>query len=193
MSVYKVRNMIVLAGASASGKTEAAKLLASKYGITKVITTTTRPMRVNEVNGKDYFFVDKETFLKMIKEDRFVEYTEYNGYLYGSTKDQIASDKCVVIDPAGLRAYIGLHDPNIITFFLDSSEETRYKRMIERGDKIENIKSRIEHDKKAFIKETLPVVDYHINTEMFNVEEVADLINKVYKEAIYKRKINKKK
>lgn len=193
MPVYKVRNMIVLAGASASGKTEAAKLLASKYGITKVITTTTRPMRVNEVNGKDYFFVDKDTFLKMIKEGRFVEYTEYNGHLYGSTKDQISSDKCVVIDPAGLRAYIGLHDPNIITFFLDSSEETRYKRMIERGDKIENVKSRIEHDKKAFVKEALPVVDYHINTEMFNVEEVADLINKVYKEAIYKRKLNKKK
>ena len=185
--------MIVLAGASASGKTEAAKLLASKYGITKVITTTTRPMRVGEVNGRDYFFVDKATFLKMIEEGRFVEYTEYNGYLYGSTKDQIASDKCVVIDPAGLRAYIGLHDPNIITFFLDSSEETRFKRMLERGDPLENAKSRIEHDKKAFIEETLPVVDYHINTEIFNVEEVADLINRVYKEALFKKKRNKKK
>lgn len=183
--------MIVLAGASASGKTEAAKLLASKYGITKVITTTTRPMRKGEVNGRDYFFVDKETFLKMIEEGRFVEYTEYNGYLYGSTKDQIASDKCVVIDPAGLRAYIGLNDPTIITFFLDSSEETRFKRMLERGDLLENAKSRIEHDKKAFVEESLPVVDYHINTEIFNVEEVADLINKVYKEAIYKKKKNK--
>lgn len=183
--------MIVLAGASASGKTEAAKLLASKYGITKVITTTTRPMRKGEVNGKDYFFVDKKTFLEMIKDNKFVEYTEYNGYLYGSTKDQISSDKCVVIDPAGLRAYIALKDPNIITFFLDSSEETRYKRMLERGDKMENVISRIEHDKKAFVEESLPVVDYHINTELFNVEEVADLINRVYKEQIRKRNKNK--
>ena len=186
-------NMIVLAGASASGKTEAAKLLASKYGITKVITTTTRPMRTGEVNGRDYFFVDRNTFQKMIEEGRFVEYTEYNGNLYGSTKDQIASDKCVVIDPAGLKAYIGLNDPSVITFFLDSSEETRYKRMLERGDSIENVKSRIEHDKKAFVKENLPVVDYHINTEIFNVEEVADLINRVYKESLFKRKRNKKK
>ena len=75
-------NMIVLAGASASGKTEAAKLLASKYGITKVITTTTRAMRNGEVNGRDYFFVDRDTFKKMIEEGRFVEYTEYNGNLY---------------------------------------------------------------------------------------------------------------
>ena len=184
--------MIVLAGASASGKTEAAKVLASKYGITKVITTTTRPMRVNEINGRDYFFVSEEQFKKMIEEDKFVEYTKYNGHFYGSTKDQIASDKCVVIDPAGLRAYIALKDPNIITFFLDSTEETRYRRMLERGDPIENAKSRIEHDKKAFVTELLPVVDYHINTEIFNVEEVADLIYKVYKEYLLKKNKNKK-
>ena len=183
--------MIVLAGASASGKTEAAKRLASKYGITKVITTTTRPMRNGEVNGRDYFFVTREQFEKMIEEDRFVEYTNYNGNLYGSTKDQIASDKCVVIDPAGLKAYIALGDKNIITFFLDSSEETRYKRMIERGDSIENVKNRIAHDKLAFVEELLPVVDYHINTEIFNVDEVADLIYKVYKESLLKKKKNK--
>ena len=48
--------MIVLSGASASGKTEAAKMLMVKYGIQKAITTTTRSMRVHEVNGKDYWF-----------------------------------------------------------------------------------------------------------------------------------------
>ena len=183
--------MIVLAGASASGKTEAAKMLASKYGITKVITTTTRPMRTGEVNGRDYFFVSEEKFKQMIQEGRFVEYTNYNGYFYGSTKDQIASNKCVVIDPAGLKAYIGLNDGSIITFFLDSSDETRRRRMLERGDKPENVISRMEHDKKAFIPELLPVVDYHINTEISNVEEVADLIYKVYKEEMLKREKNK--
>ena len=40
--------MIVLVGPSASGKTEAAKLLYSIYGIKKVITHTTRPMRIGE-------------------------------------------------------------------------------------------------------------------------------------------------
>ena len=183
--------MIVLAGASASGKTEAAKVLASKYGITKVITTTTRPMRQNEVNGRDYFFVSKERFEEMIKDNLFVEYTNYNGNLYGSTKDQISPDKCVVIDPAGLKAYISLHDPNIITFFLDSTEETRYKRMLERGDSKESALNRIEHDKVAFVSELLPIVDCHIITEIFNVEEVADLIYKVYKEALMKKNKNK--
>ena len=79
--------MIVLSGASASGKTEAAKMLMVKYGIQKAITTTTRPVRCNEVNGKDYFFVSKEVFEQMIKEDRFVEHTLYNGNYYAD--DQI--------------------------------------------------------------------------------------------------------
>ena len=67
--------MIVLSGASASGKTEAAKMLTQKYGIVKAITTTTRRMRCNEVNGRDYFFVSKEQFEQMIKDDKFVEHT----------------------------------------------------------------------------------------------------------------------
>ncbi len=179
--------MIVLAGASASGKTEVAKELAKKYGITKVITTTTRKMRVNEVNGRDYFFVSKEEFEKMLMEDRFVEHTIYNENLYGSTKDQIAKNKCVVIDPAGLRAYINLNDPSIVTFFLESEEETRYQRMLFRGDKKEDAQRRIEHDRLAFKKENVANVDFHIDSETKTIEEVADDIYNKYIETLKKR------
>lgn len=181
--------MIVLAGASASGKTEVAKELAKKYGITKVITTTTRNIRVGEQNGRDYFFVTKERFLEMIKEDRFVEYTIYNGHYYGSTKDQIAQNKCVVIDPAGLKAYIALNDPHIVTFFLNSLEETRFKRMLLRGDKEEDAKNRIAHDKKAFHPSNIADVDFHIDSETKCVKEVTDLVYKLYKETIEKRNL----
>lgn len=179
--------MIVLAGASASGKTEVAKELARKYGITKVITTTTRDMRVGEVNGRDYFFVSKEQFERMIQEGRFVEYTFYNNNLYGSTKDQISSNKCVVIDPAGLRAYLGLNDRNIVTFFLDANEDTRFKRMLLRGDKEEVAKNRVEHDRFAFSPENIADVDFHIDSENFDVEKVADMVYEKYKEILKER------
>ena len=181
--------MIVLAGASASGKTEAAKELAKSFGVTKVITTTTRKMRIGEVDGRDYFFVSKERFQEMIKEGRFVEYTVYNDNYYGSTKDQIAHDKCVVIDPAGLKAYIALNDPDIVTFFLDSLEETRFKRMLLRGDKEEDAKRRIEHDKKAFHPSNIADVDFHIDSETKTIEEVAALVYEKYKETIRKRNL----
>ena len=183
--------MIVLAGASASGKTEVAKELAKRFGITKVITTTTRKMRVGEVNGRDYFFVSKDQFQEMIKEDKFVEYTVYNENYYGSTKDQIAENKCVVIDPAGLRAYIALNDPNIVTFFLDTEESIRFQRMLQRGDKEEDAKLRIEHDRIAFKPENVADVDYHVDSQNFNIEEVTNYIYKKYLAILEGRQIEK--
>ena len=173
--------MIVLAGASASGKTEVAKVLASKYGIKKIVTTTTRDRRNNEVDGVDYFFVTKEKFERMILEDRFVEYTLYNGQMYGSTKDQISDDKCVVIDPAGLRSYLNLNNDSIVTFYLEADEKTRHNRMIFRGDNPDKIKSRIENDRIAFKKENIAKVDYIIDaSNKHTIEEVADIIYSHY-------------
>ena len=172
--------MIVLAGASASGKTEIAKLLASKYGITKIVTTTTRPKRKGEVNGVDYFFVTPSEFEKMIREDKFVEYTHYNGNYYGSTKDQIANDRVVVIDLEGLKSYSRLNDKRIVTFYLSTCEEIRYKRMLERGDKEEDAKRRIENDRKVFDNDQIPDVDYKIDSENRSIEEVADLVYQLY-------------
>ena len=178
--------MIVLAGASASGKTEVAKVLAKKYGITKIVTTTTREKRTGEVNGVDYFFVTKEQFERMIIEDKFVEYTLYNGQLYGSTKDQISNDKCVVIDPAGLRSYINLNNKDIVTFYLEADEVTRHNRMVFRGDSPEKIKSRIANDRIAFKKENIAKVDYVIDSSNNKtIEQVA--------EDIYQHYINHKK
>ncbi len=174
--------MIVLAGASASGKTEVAKLLAKKYGITKIVTTTTRAKRKGEVDGVDYFFVSPKKFEEMIHEGKFVEYTLYNGQMYGSTKDQIAPDKCVVIDPAGLRSYMALKDKSIVSFYLDADEDTRHNRMLSRGDDLEKIKSRIAHDREAFKKENIVRVDYVIKNSSDDVlESVADQIYEIYK------------
>lgn len=174
--------MIVLAGASASGKTEIAKLLASKYDITKIVTTTTRPKRKGEINGVDYFFVSPEEFEKMIRADKFVEYTLFNGNMYGSTKDQISKNKCVVIDPAGLRNYVALNDKSIVTFYLEADEETRKNRMVSRGDDPEKIKSRIEYDREAFKKENIVKVDYIIKNSSDDVlEDVCEQIYETYK------------
>ena len=174
--------MIVLSGASASGKTEAAKMLMGKYGIQKAITTTTRPMRVNEQNGRDYFFVSKEQFEQLIKEDKFVEHTVYNGNYYGSTKDQIASDRVVVIDLEGLKSYSRLNDKRIVTFYLNNCEEVRFKRMLERGDKKEDALKRIENDRKIFAKNNIPKTNYYIDSENKSIEEVADEVFRLYSE-----------
>lgn len=174
--------MIVLSGASASGKTEVAKVLASKYGIVKVITTTTREMRVGEVNGRDYFFVSKEEFEEMIRHDEFVEFTIYNGNYYGSTKSQVGNNKCIVTDPQGLKAYSNLEDKNIVTFFLNAEENTRLFRMLSRGDKEDDAIKRIKNDKHVFNPSKLAKVNFKIDSETQSVEQVAEKIYNLYTE-----------
>ena len=172
--------MLVISGASASGKTEIANIIAKKYGFLRVITVTTRAMRQGETNGKDYFFVSKEEFVKLINNDELVEYTIYNNNYYGSRKDQIKDDHILVIEANGLKSYIALNNPSIITFALIADEETRKERMISRGDKIEDIKARLKNDKTIFSEENLKGVNYFINNSSCDKNDIADEIYQKY-------------
>ena len=104
----------------------------------------------------------------------------YNGNYYGSTKDQIANDRVVVIDLEGLKSYSRLNDKRIVTFYLSTCEEIRYKRMLERGDKEEDAKRRLENDRKVFADSQIPKVNYSIDSESKSIEEVADEIYRLY-------------
>ncbi len=190
---YIIVNMIVLSGASASGKTEVAKVLAAKYGIVKVITTTTRPMRKGEVNGKDYFFVSVDEFEEMVKDNKFVEYTVYNGNFYGSTKDQVGDNKVILTEPNGVKSYKRYKKHNIVTFFLLSNEATRYERMLLRGDGKENSLKRIASDREVFSEKKLPKFSYYIESEESTVEQVADVIYAKYQTSLKRIDAKRKK
>ena len=172
--------MIVLTGASASGKTVTALDLQKRHGLVKAITTTTREKRIGETDGVEYFFVTKEEFEKRLKENKFVEHSLYNGNYYGCGIDQVDDNKIVVLDPNGLHSFLKLKDKNIVSFLLIADESTRTKRMQSRGDKESNIKQRIENDVNDFALERIGKVDFIINTENYSIEEVSDKIYKLY-------------
>lgn len=172
--------MIILVGASASGKTEIAKILYSKYKMVKAVTHTTRPQRKKEVNGVDYFFVSKDEFLKLAEERAFVETTEYNNHFYGCTKAQIAENKVVIVDPNGLRAFLALNNKKIITFLISSDEGTRYERMLKRGDHIDQALERIKIDRDDFHHLRVGYVHFEIINEDNSLEQAADRVYKFY-------------
>ena len=64
--------------------------------------------------------------------------------------------------------------------------------MLQRGDNPEDAKKRIEHDRGAFKPENVADVDYHADSENFNVEEVTDYIYKKYLQILESRKLAKK-
>lgn len=172
--------MIILVGASASGKTEIAKILARKYGIVKAITHTTRDMREGEKDGVDYFFVSKDRFAILAKQNAFVETTLYNGNNYGCSKSQVSDDKAVIVDPNGLKSFLALNDPRVITFYIEADESTRYQRMLSRGDSVTNALRRIENDKKDFNPENVVAVDHVIINQDTTLEEAADIVYRKY-------------
>mgnify|MGYP003301155888 CR=1 FL=1 len=176
--------MIILCGPSASGKTEVAKLLASKYNIKKAVTNTTRPIRINEVNHVDYHFTSKEEFLELASKDYFVETACYNNNYYGCAKNEVADNKAVILEPQGVANFLKLNDPHIVVFVLMCSEVTRYNRMVYRGDLPESIEERIRNDRIAFSNDKLSFADYTIDTDDKTLMEITDLVYELYNNKI---------
>lgn len=78
-------NLIVLTGPSGVGKgTVVQRLLKQIPKLTKSVSVTTRDMRPNEKNGVDYFFHTDREFKEMIKQNKFLEWAEFAGHLYGT-------------------------------------------------------------------------------------------------------------
>ena len=172
--------MIILVGASASGKTEIAKYLAAHCGMKKAITHTSREARPGERNGIDYFFVPEAIFLQMKSRYCFVETTCYDNHYYGCSKDQVADDRCVVVDPNGLKAFKALKNKRVVSFLLRADEETRAERMKKRGDSPDAIKERLENDKVAFAVSNVPQADFIIDTDARPVDVIAKQIYALY-------------
>ncbi|NLI94446.1 MAG: guanylate kinase [Erysipelotrichaceae bacterium] len=178
--------MIILVGASASGKTVVAKRLGEMYGIEKFVTHTTRNMRVGEQDGVDYFFVTKQKFLNMQVNDKFVETTIYNENYYGTAKANIGFEKVLIVEPMGLKSFIELNNPRIVTFYLDCPESVRYERMLSRGDDKKLAQERINLDKHRFSLDKVEIADYIINAQVNSIDEVTDLVYSLYKSHLAK-------
>jgi len=96
--------LIIITAPSGAGKTTLVRHLLSKYDYLEFSTSaTTRERRPHEVEGKDYFFLTKEQFQKLIKEDAFAEWEEvYEGQFYGTLLSEIEerqiSGKHIIFD-----------------------------------------------------------------------------------------------
>jgi len=90
--------MLVLSSPSGAGKTSIARqLLAEDANLTLSVSATTRPPRPNEVDGRDYHFVDQARFDDMVASEAFLEYATVFGNSYGTPK----ADVMAVLEAGG--------------------------------------------------------------------------------------------
>lgn len=176
--------MLVLVGASASGKTEITKLLINEYGMKKMITTTSRKPRQGEVNGVDYNFISKKIFENRMKKDRFFETTFYNDNYYGTPKKGATKDKVLIVDPEGASKIFFHEIPDTVIILLEADEEIRKERMLERGDTLIQVLDRLESDNEYFHKDNLKHIDFIVSTNEGTVEELALKIFELYQHQI---------
>ena len=135
--------MIILSSPSGAGKTTLVKKISKEKNYKISISHTTREPRANEIDGKDYFFVSKNKFEELIRENAFLEYANVFKNLYGSTKKQVfaelkkGNNVLFDIDWQGtnqIKSQTLNYD--LLTFFiLPPSRKVLHDRLISRGEK----------------------------------------------------------
>jgi guanylate kinase len=82
--------LIVVSGPSGSGKTTMAQRMMGLFPTLEFsVSATTRPKRPGEVEGRDYYFLTKDVFLRRVARGEFVEWEELFGNLYGTLQEEI--------------------------------------------------------------------------------------------------------
>ena len=117
--------MFVLSSPSGVGKTTLTKKIAkNNTNFTISISHTTRKPRPNEINGKDYYFVDKEEFNSLIKGNNFFEYAKIFDNYYGTLKEPVMKsltlhkDVLFDIDWQGTQQLQKIKDLSLVAFFV---------------------------------------------------------------------------
>ena len=180
--------MLILIGASASGKTEIAKLLIKNYGFKKMVTTTTRRKRKNEVNGVDYNFITLNKFNKLKENKKFLETVKYNNNFYGTPLEGATIDKVLIVEPEGANKIFEFGIEDTVFFLLETDEETRKNRMLQRGDNLIEVLDRLTKDDIYFDSSKFKHIDYKMNTSTLTQDYLADVIHNLYHKHLKQKK-----
>ena len=157
--------MIILSSPSGAGKTTLVNLLSKLDNFEVSISHTTRQPRQNEIQNKDYFFVNETEFKRIISNEEFLEYAKVFNNFYGTTRTPVINSlnkgKNVLfdIDWQGADQIKNKKlDYKLITFFiLPPSKEVLFKRLSNRHTKDNSI---VQERMKQFDRDVLHWINY---------------------------------
>lgn len=185
MSKYRGPGMlIVISGFSGAGKGTLMKRLMAEYGdkYALSVSATTRTPRPGEIDGKDYFFIDKTKFQEMIDHDRFLEYAKYVDNYYGTPKDYVeeqmknGKDVILEIEIQGALRIKGQYPNAVLIFVTPPSAEELKKRLVTRGTESDEV---IRKRLNRAADEAIGVEAYDYILINDSVEKSTDLLHKL--------------
>lgn len=147
--------LVVISGPSGVGKTRLVQEARDRCDAQFGVSATTRQARLGEVDGKDYRFVDRETFQRMIDADEMLEWAKVYDEYYGTPADEIVkamdAGRTVVLDidvQGAMQVHQKMSDATFVLVIAPSSLELR-RRLEGRGSESrENIEKRLAKAQK---------------------------------------------
>ena len=167
--------LIIFSAPSGAGKSSLIKKLIelSESTIELSVSVTTREPRDGEVHGVDYFFISEQEFLKLEKQDAFLESANVHGFYYATLKSFVDEKTCsgisviLDIDVQGFKQVKKTSQDNVSIFVLPPSLEELEQRLFNRGsESAESIKKRLEN---ALIElRSAEIFDYVVVNDEFD-------------------------
>ena len=132
--------LVVVSGFSGAGKGTLIKAMVEKYhNYALSISATTRKPREGEEEGREYFFVTRDHFETMIKEEQLIEYAQYVNNYYGTPRQyvfqQMADGKDVILEieiQGALKIKERFPDA-LLLFVMPPSADELKRRLVGRG------------------------------------------------------------
>ena len=155
--------LITITGPSGAGKDTVARMLSEMSGYKVLCSYTTRPKREGEIDGVEHHFVETCN----VPREKMLAYTQYGGYEYWVTIDQVKNKSIYVIDEDGLKA-LCKRFPNIELFKIcvSARESTRLYRGVSQ--------ERMDRDKQ---RKQMPLSFY--DAVIFNNDSLSELRDEV--------------
>jgi guanylate kinase len=155
---FSKKTLVTITAPTAAGKNYLQDMLETHFAWKHIISTTTRKPRVNEREGKDYYFISRAQSDELEKNNLFAELVTFNEHKYGITKQEMLYTISVsevpailILEPTGLQQYKKLcQDLNLEMFsiYISLTEKDRIHRLTQRT--VESL-----FDYKTFSKELL--------------------------------------
>lgn len=174
--------LIVISGPSGVGKdTVIQRMKERNLPFHFVVTAATRPPRLNEVDGVDYFFVSHDEFAQMIEQDELLEYAivynDYKGIPKSQVRMALTSGKDVImrLDVQGAATVRKLCPGALLLFLITQDEEELINRLGQRKTETpEGLALRIATARQELKR--LIEFDYVIVNRDFQLDETVDTI-----------------
>lgn len=187
--------IVILSGVSSVGKDQIREWLLEdqELRLMNSISLTNRPRRENEIDGKHYYFVDHNYFSKAVQHHKLLEFTEFNGYYYGTPLDQIeflvsmGKHVLVSVEAQGV-GQIHLRYPDSKVFFLVPQSMEMLEKQIRakynqdhRGIALRLSKAKMEMELANRMGTCVPLIDEKQAYQIIR-EEILHAFHKIKKE-----------